>query len=73
MCSIVVLVIYKELKLLSFDESFCRVQGWPATGLDLLLMSLTALTVIVGLPAVGVVLTAALLIIPAAAVRPPAP
>ena len=68
-CSIVVLVIYKELKLLSFDESFCRVQGWPATGLDLLLMSLTAVTVIVGLPAVGVVLTAALLIIPAAAAR----
>jgi manganese/zinc/iron transport system permease protein len=68
-CSIVVLVMYKELKLLSFDESFCRVQGWPATGLDLLLMSLTAVTVIVGLPAVGVVLTAALLIIPAAAAR----
>ncbi|MCH2209942.1 MAG: metal ABC transporter permease [Fuerstiella sp.] len=68
-CSIVVLVVFKELKLLSFDESFCRVQGWPATGLDLLLMFLTAVTVIVGLPAVGVVLTAALLIIPAAAAR----
>ncbi len=68
-CGIVVLVIYKELKLLSFDESFCRVQGWPATRLDLLLMFLTAVTVIAGLPAVGVVLTAALLIIPAAAAR----
>ncbi|MCH2200387.1 MAG: metal ABC transporter permease [Fuerstiella sp.] len=68
-CSIAVLVTFKELKLLSFDESFCRVQGWPATGLDLLLMFLTAVTVIAGLPAVGVVLTAALLIIPAAAAR----
>lgn len=68
-CSFVLLIVYKELKLLSFDESFCRVQGWPATGLDLLLMFLTAVTVIVGLPAVGVVLTAALLIIPAAAAR----
>ncbi len=68
-CVIVVLLIYKEFKLLSFDESFCRVQGWPATGLDLALMFLTAVTVIVGLPAVGVVLTAALLIIPAAAAR----
>lgn len=68
-CTIVVVVIYKEFKLLSFDESFCRVQGWPATRLDLLLMFLTAVTVIVGLPAVGVVLTAALLIIPAAAAR----
>lgn len=68
-CSIVVVLIYKELKLLSFDESFCRVQGWPATRLDLLLMFLTAVTVIAGLPAVGVVLTAALLVIPAAAAR----
>jgi len=68
-CSAAVLVIYKEFKLLSFDESFCRVQGWPATRLDLLLMFLTAVTVIVGLPAAGVVLTAALLIIPAAAAR----
>jgi len=68
-CSVVVVVMYKELKLLSFDESFCRVQGWPATRLDLLLMFLTAVTVIAGLPAVGVILTAALLIIPAAAAR----
>jgi len=68
-CSLVVVVVFKEFKLLSFDESFCRIQGWPATGLDLLLMFLTAVTVIVGLPAVGVVLTAALLIIPAAAAR----
>ena len=65
----VVLLLYKELKLLSFDEEFCRVQGWSATGLDALLMLLTAVTVVVGLPAVGVVLTAALLIIPAAAAR----
>ena len=68
-CSIVLLLIYKEFQLLSFDEPLCRVQGWPATGLDLLLMFLTAVTVIAGLPAVGVVLTAALLIIPAAAAR----
>lgn len=68
-CSFAVLLVFKEFKLLSFDESFCRIQGWPATGLDLLLMFLTAVTVIAGLPAVGVVLTAALLIIPAAAAR----
>jgi manganese/zinc/iron transport system permease protein len=68
-CSIVIVLMYKEFKLLSFDESFCRVQGWPATRLDLLLMFLTAVTVIAGLPAVGVVLTAALLVIPAAAAR----
>lgn len=68
-CAALVVVLYKELMLLSFDESLCRVQGWPAAGLDLLLMFLTAVTVIAGLPAVGVVLTAALLIIPASAAR----
>ncbi len=65
----VVVLLYKELKLLSFDEQFCRVQGWSAGGLDILLMVLTAVTVVVGLPSVGVVLTAALLIIPPAAAR----
>ena len=67
--TLIVIAVFKEFKLLSFDEQFCRVQGWPATRLDLLLMFLTAVTVIAGLPAVGVVLTAALLIIPAAAAR----
>lgn len=67
--TIVIVLLFKELKLVSFDEQFCRVQGWSSTGLDGLLMLLTAVTVIVGLPAVGVVLTAALLIIPAAAAR----
>lgn len=65
----IVLLLYKELKLVSFDEQFCRVQGWSAGGLDVLLMVLTAVTVVVGLPSVGVVLTAALLIIPPAAAR----
>jgi len=67
--AILIVLLFKELKLVSFDEQFCRVQGWSSTGLDGLLMLLTAVTVIVGLPAVGVVLTAALLIIPAAAAR----
>ena len=67
--TLLVVLLFKELKLVSFDEQFCRVQGWSSTGLDGLLMLLTAVTVIVGLPAVGVVLTAALLIIPAAAAR----
>lgn len=67
--SIVVILLYKELKLLSFDRQFCNVQGLAATPLDLTLMLLTAVTVVVGLPAVGVVLMAALLIIPPAAAR----
>jgi len=66
---LVVALLYKELKLVSFDPEFAAVQGWPTLRLDLALMGLLALTVVVGLPAVGVVLVAALLIIPSAAAR----
>lgn len=68
-CLAAVVILYKEYKLVSFDPSFARVQGWPAFILDLSLMTLVATTVVIGLPAVGVVLMAALLIIPAVAAR----
>lgn len=68
-CLLVVLVCYKEFKLVSFDPAFARVQGWSALALDLLLTMLVAVMVVIGLPAVGVVLMAALLILPAAAAR----
>lgn len=64
-----VAVLYKEFKLLSFDPDFARAQGWPAFALDLGMMSLVALVTVVGLPAVGVVLMAAMLITPAATAR----
>jgi manganese/zinc/iron transport system permease protein len=60
---------YKEFKLTVFDPGFARVQGWPVLRLDLVLMGLIALAVVFGLPMVGVVLMAALLILPAAAAR----
>jgi len=68
-CLLVLMLLYKEFKLVAFDTGFAAVQGWPAGWLDLLLMALVALTVVIGLPAVGVVLMAALLIIPGAAAR----
>jgi manganese/zinc/iron transport system permease protein len=68
-CLAIVLVLYKEFKLVAFDQGFARVQGWPAGRLDLLLMGLIAVTVVIGLPAVGAVLIAAMLILPAAAAR----
>jgi manganese/zinc/iron transport system permease protein len=64
-----VCLLYKEFKLLSFDQGFARAQGWPTVWLDLAMMGLMALIVVVGLPAVGVVLMAAMLITPAAAAR----
>ena len=69
LCLLLVLALYKEFKVVSFDPAFARVQGWPALPLDLLLMGMVALAVVIGLPAVGVVLMAALLIIPPAAAR----
>src|SRR5262249_31286318 len=64
-----VILLYKEFKTLAFDPAFARVQGWPTLALDLLLMFLIAVAVVIGLPAVGVILMAALLILPAAAAR----
>lgn len=62
-------VLYKELKLLCFDSGFGSAIGRPVLGLDLLLMGLIALCTVVGLPAVGIVMIVALLIIPGAAAR----
>jgi manganese/zinc/iron transport system permease protein len=61
--------LVKELQIVAFDAEFARVQGWPTGAIDLLLMLLIALAVVLGLPAVGALLVAALLVIPAAAAR----
>lgn len=68
-CVLVILLLYKQFKLISFDSDFGHTLGWPVRWLDLALMSLLALTVVISLPAVGVVLTAALVIIPGASAR----
>ncbi|WP_254507615.1 metal ABC transporter permease [Anatilimnocola floriformis] len=68
-CLIAILLLYKQFKLISFDSDFGRTLGWPVRRLDLALMSLLAVTVVIGLPAVGVVLTAAMVIIPGASAR----
>lgn len=68
-CLFVLMLFYKEFRVVAFDPSFARVQGWPAGSLDLLLMTLIAVAVVIGLPAVGVVLMASLLILPGASAR----
>ncbi|MFM1829937.1 MAG: Manganese transport system rane protein MntB [Planctomycetota bacterium] len=65
----VVALLRKEFTLLCFDQSFAAGLGWPIRWLDQLLMLLVCLCVVAGLPAVGVVLVVALLVIPAAAAR----
>lgn len=64
-----IVLLYKEFVITAFDPDFGRVQGWPVLRLDLVLMGLIALAVVFGLPMVGVVLMAALLILPGASAR----
>jgi manganese/zinc/iron transport system permease protein len=68
-CLAIVVFLYKEFQLVSFDGGFARSLGWPVFAMDLLLMSLVAAAVVIGLPNVGVVLISALLIMPGAAAR----
>jgi manganese/zinc/iron transport system permease protein len=64
-----VLLFYKEFMILSFDREYAAVQGWPTLWLDFAMMALLVVTTVIGLPAVGVVLMAALLIIPGVSAR----
>ncbi len=63
---ILVIVLFKELLVSSFDPTFARSTGVPERGLHYLLMALLSFAVVISIQAVGVVLVSALLIIPAA-------
>ncbi len=63
------LLVWKELKLLSFDPDFGQSLGFPMRALDVLLTALLVTAIVIGLQTVGVVLMAAMVIAPAAAAR----
>jgi manganese/zinc/iron transport system permease protein len=65
----VLLLFWKEFKVLSFDRAFGASQGFPMLALDVLLTALLVLATVIGLKAVGVVLMCAMLLAPAAAAR----
>jgi manganese/zinc/iron transport system permease protein len=65
----VCLVLFKEFRLLCFDEGFAGSRGFRVVLLDVVLMSMVVLITIVGLQAVGLILMIALMVIPAAASR----
>jgi manganese/zinc/iron transport system permease protein len=69
LCLVVVVLLYKEFELLSFDPEFAAAQGWPTLALDLVMMGTLAVVTVVGLPICGVILIAALIILPGAAAR----
>ncbi|MGD9712345.1 MAG: metal ABC transporter permease, partial [Thermomicrobiales bacterium] len=65
----ILLLLWKEFKLLSFDQDFAASTGSPVRLLDVLLTSLIVVAIVVGLQAVGVVLMSAMIVAPAAAAR----
>jgi manganese/zinc/iron transport system permease protein len=66
---LVVALLFKELKLISFDLDFAASIGYPTTALTIILTALIIVAVVIGLQAVGVILVVAILIAPAAAAR----
>jgi len=61
--------LYKEFLAVSFDEEFALVAGAPVEALYLVLLGLVALTAVMAMRVVGLILTIALLTIPAAVSR----
>lgn len=66
---IVTWLLFKELKLFTFDRQFAQGIGLPTGLLNGLLMALIVSAVVIGLQAVGVILMAAMLITPAISAR----
>jgi zinc transport system permease protein len=65
----IVVALYKEYHILSFDEEYGTAVGMPVEKLYLLLLAMIALTVVVLIRVVGMILVIALLTFPAAMAR----
>jgi manganese/zinc/iron transport system permease protein len=59
----------KEFALVCFNDAFAKVDGWPVSFLDVLMMAMVVLVTVAGLQAVGLILVVAMLIIPPVAAR----
>lgn len=67
LCTIIFVVLfYRPLQYLTFDETSAKVAGLPVEWLNLLLALLTALTVALSMRIVGLLLVSAMLVIPVA-------
>lgn len=62
-----VVLLYKPLLAVALDEETARAAGLPVDALNLLLVGLTALLVVGGMRVVGLLLVAALMVVPVAA------
>lgn len=67
LCTVIfVMLFYRNLQFLTFDEKAAQVAGLPVERLNLLLALLTALTVALSMRIVGLLLVSAMLVIPVA-------
>ena len=66
---IILLLFWKELKILLFDPDFTKTLGFNTKFLDILITSFIVIAIVLGLQTVGVVLMSAMLLAPAAAAR----
>ena len=66
---VIIVLLYKEFLIISFDLSLAHSLRMPVESLRLLLLILIAVTIVVSLQAVGIALMLALLITPAATAR----
>lgn len=68
-CLLVLLIFWKEFKILLFDPDFTKTLGFNTRFIDVLITSFIVLAIVLGLQTVGVVLMSAMLLAPAAAAR----
>ena len=68
-CLVIVLLFWKEFKLLLFDADYTKTLGFNTKFIDILITSFIVLAIVLGLQTVGVVLMSAMLLAPAAAAR----
>jgi manganese/zinc/iron transport system permease protein len=68
-CLLVLLLFWKEFKILLFDKEYAKTLGFNTKAIDILITSFIVLAIVLGLQTVGVVLMSAMLLAPAAAAR----
>jgi manganese/zinc/iron transport system permease protein len=69
LCLVILLLFWKEFKLLLFDADYTKTLGFNTKFIDVLITSFIVLAIVLGLQTVGVVLMSAMLLAPAAAAR----
>lgn len=69
LCLFVLLLFWKEFKILLFDADYTKTLGFNTKAIDVLITSFIVLAIVLGLQTVGVVLMSAMLLAPAAAAR----